>query len=50
MLLTARSGIYHSAGETDVTDEGPRRGSQFPVAFFYYNGWDFSSGMAIGAA
>ena len=43
MLLTARSGIYHPAGETDVADEGPRRGSQPPGGFFYYNGWDFNA-------
>src|SRR5207302_6198969 len=33
----------HPAGETDVADEGPRRGSQSPGAFFYYNGWDFNA-------
>jgi CubicO group peptidase (beta-lactamase class C family) len=43
MLLTARSGIYHPAGETDVADEPPRRGSQYPGAFFDYNAWDFNA-------
>jgi CubicO group peptidase (beta-lactamase class C family) len=43
MMLMSRSGIYHPAGETDASDEGPQRGSQPPGAFFYYNSWDFNA-------
>jgi CubicO group peptidase (beta-lactamase class C family) len=43
MLLMSRSGIYLPCGETDAADEGPRRGSQPPGAFFYYNNWDFNA-------
>jgi len=48
-LLMGRSGIYlpEGAPDPDPSDNPPARGSQFPGAFFYYNGWDFN---AVGTA
>ena len=45
MMLMARSGIYLPEGppDPDPTDDPPARGSQYPGAFFYYNGWDFNA-------
>lgn len=43
-LLTARSGVYHSAAyETgDIKRERPERGSHPPGSFWFYNNWDFN--------
>ncbi len=39
-LLTARSGVYHSASnEGDQSDQAPNRGSIKPGSFFLYNNW-----------
>jgi len=46
-LLTARSGIYHSTANSELTDLSPRRGSQAPGTYFQYQNWDFN---AAGAA
>jgi CubicO group peptidase (beta-lactamase class C family) len=45
MLLMSRSGVYlpEGAPDPDPTDNPPARGSQYPGAFFYYNGWDFNA-------
>lgn len=37
-LLTGRSGIY-----TEPNDANPRRGSQYPGAYFVYQNWDFNA-------
>src|SRR5712692_6075961 len=42
-LLTARSGIYHSTANTELTDLSPRRGSQAPGTYFQYQNWDFNA-------
>lgn len=43
-LLTARSGIYHSAGnDGDQSDKAPKRGSVTPGSYFLYNNWDFNA-------
>jgi len=42
-LLTARSGIYLSTGNRELTDLSPRRGSQAPGTYFQYQNWDFNA-------
>lgn len=42
-LLTARSGIYHSTANTELTELSPRRGSQAPGTYFQYQNWDFNA-------
>ncbi len=42
-LLTARSGIYHSTANTELTGLSPRRGSQTPGTYFQYQNWDFNA-------
>ncbi len=43
-LLTARSGVYHSASnEGDQSDRAPQRGTVVPGSFFLYNNWDFNA-------
>ena len=42
-LLTARSGIYHSTANTELTALSPRRGSQTPGTYFQYQNWDFNA-------
>jgi len=42
-LLTARSGIYIPTGNVDLDPNAPRRGSQAPGSYFYYNSWDFNA-------
>ncbi len=42
-LLTARSGIYHSTANKELTDLSPRRGSQAPGTYFQYQNWDFNA-------
>ena len=60
-LLTARSGVYHSANyETSAMKQArPKRGSHPPGSFYYYNNWDFNalgtiftkqSGLEVGEA
>ena len=42
-LLTARSGVYHSASnEGDASAMAPKRGSVQPGSFWLYNNWDFN--------
>ena len=42
-LLTARSGVYHSASNPgDATSMAPKRGSVKPGSFWLYNNWDFN--------
>lgn len=42
-LLTARSGIYHSTANRELTSLSPRRGSQIPGTYFQYQNWDFNA-------
>jgi len=42
-LLTARSGIYHSTANAELTELAPRRGSQTPGTYFQYQNWDFNA-------
>jgi CubicO group peptidase (beta-lactamase class C family) len=42
-LLTARSGIYIPTGVVNLDPDAPRRGSQTPGSYFYYNSWDFNA-------
>ena len=42
-LLTARSGIYHAAGNESLTSISPRRGSQDPGTYMQYQNWDFNA-------
>jgi len=42
-LLTARSGIYIPTGNENLDPNAPRRGSQAPGSYFYYNSWDFNA-------
>lgn len=42
-LLTARSGIYHPAGNQELTGLSPRRGAQDPGAYHQYQNWDFNA-------
>ena len=42
-LLTARSGVYHSASnEGDASSMAPKRGSVKPGSYWLYNNWDFN--------
>lgn len=42
-LLTARSGVYHSASnEGDASSMAPKRGTVKPGSFWLYNNWDFN--------
>jgi CubicO group peptidase (beta-lactamase class C family) len=42
-LVTARSGIYLDQETDDLTRQQPRRGSQYPGTYFYYNNWEFDA-------
>lgn len=44
-LLTARSGIYHSAAyeTSEMRKTRPVRGSHAPGSFWFYNNWDFNA-------
>ncbi len=42
-LLTARSGIYIPSSNQDLDANVPRRGSQRPGSYFFYNNWDFNA-------
>src|SRR5262245_20792854 len=42
-LLTARSGIYHPAGNAELEALSPRRGSHAPGTYFQYQNWDFNA-------
>lgn len=42
-LLTARSGIYHPAGNEQLTALSPRRGAEAPGTRFQYQNWDFNA-------
>jgi len=42
-LLTSRSGIYIPTGNENLDPNAPRRGSQAPGSYFYYNSWDFNA-------
>jgi len=42
-LLTSRSGIYIPTGNENLDPNAPRRGSQTPGSYFYYNSWDFNA-------
>lgn len=42
-LLTARSGIYHPAGNAQLEVISPRRGSHAPGTYFQYQNWDFNA-------
>jgi CubicO group peptidase (beta-lactamase class C family) len=47
-LITARSGVYHSASnDGDLLEYAPERGSKEPGSYWLYNNWDFN---AAGAA
>ncbi len=50
-LLSARSGVYHSAAyETlKMKNQRPKRGSHKPGEFFWYNNWDFNALCTIFA-
>jgi len=42
-LLTARSGIYHPAGNAELEALSPKRGSHPPGTYFQYQNWDFNA-------
>lgn len=42
-LLTARSGIYIPTDNANLNANAPRRGSQSPGSYFFYNSWDFNA-------
>lgn len=42
-LLTARSGIYIPSSNANPDANAPRRGSQRPGSYFFYNSWDFNA-------
>src|SRR5262249_26336140 len=42
-LLTARSGVYLSTANEELTVLSPRRGSQAPGTYFQYQNWDFNA-------
>ena len=42
-LLTARSGIYHPAGNPELEAPSPKRGSHAPGTYFQYQNWDFNA-------
>jgi len=42
-LLTARSGIYHPAGNAQLEALSPKRGSHPPGTYFQYQNWDFNA-------
>ena len=42
-LLTARSGIYHPAGNPQLEALSPKRGSHAPGTYFQYQNWDFNA-------
>jgi CubicO group peptidase (beta-lactamase class C family) len=42
-LLTARSGIYHPAGNPNLEALVPQRGSHAPGTYFQYQNWDFNA-------
>jgi Beta-lactamase len=46
-LLTSRSGIYIPNGNGDQDPIAPKRGSEYPGTYFFYNNWDFN---ALGTA
>jgi hypothetical protein len=46
-LLASRSGIYIPNGNSDEDKTSPKRGSEYPGAYFFYNNWDFD---ALGTA
>jgi CubicO group peptidase (beta-lactamase class C family) len=46
-VLAARSGVYLSSGNANLTDLSPRRGSQAPGTYFQYQNWDFNVAGAI---
>jgi hypothetical protein len=46
-LLASRSGIYIPNGNGDQDPISPKRGSQYPGTYFFYNNWDFN---ALGTA
>jgi CubicO group peptidase (beta-lactamase class C family) len=47
-LITARSGVYHSASnDGDLLEYAPERGSQEPGSYWLYNNWDFNVAGAV---
>jgi len=42
-LLTTRSGIYLPSDNQELTAKSPRRGAQYPGAYFQYQNLDFSA-------
>jgi hypothetical protein len=46
-LLTCRSGIFIPNGNGDQDPIAPKRGSEYPGTYFFYNNWDFN---ALGTA
>lgn len=42
-LLTSRSGIYLPNGSWGADALTPKRGSEYPGTYFYYNNWDFNA-------
>jgi CubicO group peptidase (beta-lactamase class C family) len=47
-LITARSGVYHSASnDGDLLEYAPERGSQEPGSYWLYNNWDFNAAGAV---
>ena len=42
-LLTARSGIYHPAGNAQLEALSPKRGSHASGTYFQYQDWDFNA-------
>ncbi|MCF7921573.1 MAG: beta-lactamase family protein [Bacteroidales bacterium] len=47
-LITARSGIYHSASNSgDLLEYAPTRGSKTPGTYWLYNNWDFNAAGSV---
>jgi len=47
-LITARSGIYHSASNSgDLLEFAPDRGSKIPGSYWLYNNWDFNAAGSV---
>lgn len=42
-LLASRSGIYLPNGSYGQDETTPKRGSEYPGTYFFYNNWDFNA-------